>query len=423
MERRVVVTGLGVIAPNGHGLTEFETALRDGTSGLRHVRKMEEAGFACQVGGIPAEWKEKGEHYFTSDRLIAMNELLVYTCIAAIDAWRDAGLIVPESDSDEVLYDTGTIIGIGQSDTDTIARVAEQVARGRVKRLGSTIVEQTMTSAPTARVSELLALGGRATTVSSACTTGSDAIITGADLIRSGAADRMVVGGADTSSVVNWAGFDSMKVMNRNHNATPEQASRPMSGSAGGFIPGSGAGILILEELETAVRRGARIYAEYLSGVINGGGHRRGGSMTLPGSDGVIRGIRSAIKSANIRPDQIDAINGHLTGTMADPMEIQNWANALEVDPSRFPLVNSTKSLVGHCLGAAGGIEAVAAILQLHHGFIHGSVNCEDLHPEIVPFEKSVVQKTVERDVRILAKSSFGFGDVNGITIWKKWGE
>ncbi len=421
MQRRVVVTGMGVIAPDGHGLVEFETALRNGISGLRHIEQMAEAGFACHVGGVPPEWNEKAALYFSADRLMAMNELLIYAGIATLDAWKDAGLAVPANDSEEVFWDTGTIIGIGQSDTDTIQQVAEKVAAGKVRRLGSTVVEQTMTSAPTARVSELLALGGRATTVSSACTTGTDAIITGAEVILSGSAKRMVVGGADTSSLVNWAGFDAMKVLNRNHNTTPHQASRPMSATASGFIPGAGAGILILEELETALARGARIYAEYLGGALNGGGHRQGGSMTLPGSGGVQRAIQSAIRAAGIQPADIDAINGHLTGTMADPLEIKNWAEALQLEPSRFPLINSTKSLVGHCLGAAGGVEAVATILQLYNGFIHGSLNCEDLHPEIQPFARSVVHKTEKRDIHIIAKSSFGFGDVNGIVIWKKW--
>ncbi len=421
MKRRVVVTGLGVIAPNGHGLVEYEEALRNGKSGIRFVEKMKEANFACTVGGIPENWEKKGEEYFSGDRLLAMNELLIYTGIAAIDAWKDAGLEVPDPASDHVFWDTGAILGIGQSDTDTIRNISNKIDAGKVRRLGSTTVEQTMTSAPTARVSELLALGGQATTVSSACTTGTDAILTAARMIMFGLADRMVAGGADTSSTINWGGFDAMKVLNKNFNDTPEKASRPMSATAAGFIPGSGAGILILEDLETAQKRGARIYAELLGGHLNGGGHRMGGSMTLPNPTGVQRAVQESLKDAGITASQVDAINGHLTGTMADPLEIKNWTKALGVTPETFPYINSTKSLIGHCLGGAGGVEGVAAILQLHKGFIHGSINCEDLHPEIQPYEKSIVRKTIDKDIKILAKSSFGFGDVNGITIWKKW--
>jgi len=412
---------MGVIAPNAHGLDQFEQALRDGKSGIRKVEKMKEAGFSCQVGGIPENAAEKAKEYFSEDRLLAMNELLIYMGIAAIDAWRDAGLAIPDSDSDAVHWDTGTIIGIGQSDTDTIWDTIKKIEAGKIRRLGSTVVERIMTSAPSARITDLLGLGGEASTVSSACTTGTDAIIRSAHRIRCGFADRMVAGGVDTSSLVNWAGFDSMKVMNRNFNEEPHRASRPMSATAAGFIPGSGAGILVLEELETALKRGAKIYAEFAGGYLNGGGHRMGGSMTLPNPEGVRRAIEGAMQDAGINATQIDAINGHLTGTIADPLEIKNWARTLGRDGADFPYINSTKSLVGHCLGAAGGVEGIASVLEVHKGFIHGSINCEDLHPDIAGFEKSIVRKTIDRDINYLAKSSFGFGDVNGIVIWKKW--
>jgi 3-oxoacyl-(acyl-carrier-protein) synthase len=194
-----------------------------------------------------------------------------------------------------------------------------------------------------------------------------------------------------------------------------------MSASSGGFIPGSGAGVLFLETLESAQRRGARIYAEILGGALNCGGQRMGGSMTAPNPTSVQRCIQTAISYAKIKPEEIDYINGHLTATMADPKEINNWARALGVTPDKFPHINSTKSLIGHCLGAAGSIESVGAILQLYKGFIHKSINCEDLHEEIKPYANSVAQKTIDKDINIVAKASFGFGDVNGCLIFKKW--
>jgi len=421
MKRRVVVTGMGIIAPNAYGLSEYEAALRSGKSGIRIQQKMIDAGFACHVGGVPENWKDKAEKIFSADRLVAMNELLVYSGIACLEAWQDAGLRVIPTGEDHVYWDTGTVWGIGQSDCDTIAMVVKKIDEGKVRRLGSTIVEQTMTSAPSARITELLSLGGRATTVSSACTTGTDAIITGAYEIFSGRAERMVVGGADTSSLINWGGFDAMKVLNKNFNEEPHKASRPMSATAAGFIPGSGGACLILEELETAKKRGAKIYAEYAGGALNGGGHRMGGSMTLPNPTGVRRVVQQAIADAGITAKDIDLINGHLTGTMADPLEIGNWSVALDRKGSDFPLIQSTKSLIGHCLGGAGAVEAIAAILQIAKGFAHPSINCEDVHPQIEPFAKSIVHRTLEKEINIIAKSSFGFGDVNGVVIWKKF--
>ena len=193
-----------------------------------------------------------------------------------------------------------------------------------------------------------------------------------------------------------------------------------MSATTGGFIPGSGAGILMLESLESAQARGARIYCEVLGGHVNSGGQRGKGSMTAPNPVGVRKCIQAAMENAGIKASEIDAINGHLTGTMADPMEVENWRAALNVEPTALPYINGTKSMIGHALGAAGGIECVAAVLQLHKGFLHGSINCEDLHPGLEAFETRIVRKTIDKEVKIMAKASFGFGDVNGCLFFKK---
>ena len=177
----------------------------------------------------------------------------------------------------------------------------------------------------------------------------------------------------------------------------------------------------MLESLSSAEARGARIYAEVLGGNVNCGGQRQGGSMTAPNPNGVTRCIEAGLAEARISPDEIDAINGHLTATMADPIEVTNWSRALGRGADNFPLINSTKSLIGHGLGAAGGLELVAAVLQLVKGFVHGSANCEDLHPELEAYGKSIVQETVDVPIKILAKASFGFGDVNGCVVLRRW--
>ena len=218
-----------------------------------------------------------------------------------------------------------------------------------------------------------------------------------------------------------WAGFDSMRVLNSKSNDAPEKGSRPMSQSAAGFVPGAGGAVLFLESLESAKERGARIYAEILAGFLNCGGQRMGGSMTAPNSAGVQRNLKTCLKLAGIEGKQIDYINGHLTSTFADPLEIENWARALDLEPEKLPYINSTKSLIGHGLGAAGAVESLATVLQLHKGFVHASLNCTDLHEKIKPYEKSVVQKTKPVNLQIAAKSSFGFGDVNGSLIFKAW--
>ncbi|MEW5849947.1 MAG: beta-ketoacyl-[acyl-carrier-protein] synthase family protein [Myxococcota bacterium] len=419
---RVVITGLGVVAPNANGLAAFDAALRNGQSGIRAVPRTRELGFACQVGGIPQGVEELLPRYFTQEDLLAMNENMIFSNIAAMDCWRDAGLPRPATQRDP---DTGAIIGTGMGGPDTICeRVTPMVNAGKVRRLGSTMVEQCMASSVSAKTAGLLGLGNQVTTNSSACSTGCESVVMAAERIRHGMAKRMLAGGSEAASPYVWAAFDAMRVLDRDHNDAPAQASRPMSRSAGGFVPGSGAGLLMLESLESAKERGARIYAEILGGAINCGGHRDGGSMTAPNPAAVQECIRKALVASGITPDDVDAINGHLTGTFADPLEVENWSKALERPPERFPYINATKSLLGHGLGAAGGMELVAVTLQLQGGYVHGSLNCEDLHERLQPFAKSIPHQTVlpER-LEVIAKASFGFGDVNACVIVRRWRE
>ena len=423
MTRRVVITGLGVIAPNGNGVQEFELSLRKGRSGIRHIPVMEEMGFGCQVAGVPQGVDELVQAHFDEEEVMVMNLGQSYGSLAALEAWLDAGLVRPEPGDDEVDWDTGAVLGVGIGGMDTIAsKLIPTVDAKRVRRLGSACVEQVMASGISARVSGQLALGNMVTTNSSACSTGSEAISMGYERIRRGMAERMLCGGAEAASHYIWAGFDAMRVLCRGFNDEPEKASRPLSASAGGFVPGSGAGVVVLESLESAEARGARIQAEVLGTAVNCGGHRTGGSMTAPNPDGVRRCIQMALGDAGIDASQVDAINGHLTATGADPREMEAWAAALDRPPGEIPRVTATKSLVGHALGGAGGLEAVASVLMLREGFLHPCINCEDVHPEIEPFAASIPHETQEApDLRVLVKASFGFGDVNTCLVLGRW--
>jgi 3-oxoacyl-(acyl-carrier-protein) synthase len=196
-----------------------------------------------------------------------------------------------------------------------------------------------------------------------------------------------------------------------------------MSATASGFVPGSGSGALLIEDLESALERGATIYAEILGGNVNSGGQRGNGSMTAPNRIAVQRCIRNAIANTDICTTDIDAINGHLTATTKDSLEIENWAKALDRKGTDFPYINSLKSMTGHCLSGAGSIESIATVLQLHEGFIFGNTNCEDLHPEITKIIDSskIPLKKIDFNPSIIAKASFGFGDVNACVIFKKF--
>ena len=425
MRKRVVVTGMGVAAPNAHGLDDFEKALREGRSGIRFQPLLEELKFGCQIAGVPENFDEIRKNYFDREKLMSINDNIGYASVSAVDAWTDGGFSIPDGDDETVDWDTGVIAGSGIGGMDTIAQsVVPMVNEGRVRRLGSRIVEQVMNSGTSARIGGLIGAGNKVTSNSSACSTGNEAVIDALWRIRMGLAKRMIAGGSEGATPYIWGGFDAMRVMCRKFNDNPTAGSRPLSASACGFVPGSGGAMLLLEELETALARGARIYAEIIGGAVNSGGQRMGGSMTAPNPEGVKRCIRAAVADAGIDPGRVDAINGHLTATYADPMEVKNWAEALERTPDNFPYINATKSLIGHCLGAAGAIESVASVLQVYRGFIHPSINSEDVHPDIAPYAAKIPQTCVEfPELKYLAKAGFGFGDVNSCIIFKKWEE
>lgn len=422
MKNRVVITGLGVVAPNGVGLDAFSKAIKNGVSGITFHQQLADLNFSCCIGGIPQISEEKKLEYLTPLQLRGFNSSgILYGCMAGIDAWKDAGLSV-EADS-ALDVDSGTIFGTGTSGVEKFREAIYKLDDKQVKRLGSTVVVQTMASGISAFLGGILGLGNQVTTNSSACTTGTEAILMGYERIKNGQAKRMLVGSCSDDGPYIWGGFDAMRVMTYKHNDSPEKGSRPMSASASGFVPGSGAGALVLESLESALERHATIYAEVLGGNINSGGQRDGGTMTAPNAEAVQRCIKDAISNANISADDIDTINGHLTATSKDGLEIENWTKALHRKGDDFPYINSLKSMVGHCLAAAGSIESVATVLQLKEQFVFPNINCEDVHPEILELisEEKIITKSLKTDLNIAAKASFGFGDVNGCVIFKKY--
>lgn len=420
MSNRVVITGLGVVSPNGVGLEEFTAVLKSGTSGIKFYEELSDLKFSCCIGGIPKISEELKREYLTELQLKSFNSSgILYGCMAGIDAWKDAGLSI----TDDTDFDSGTIFGAGTSGIEKFREAIYKLDDKKVRRLGSTVVAQTMASGVSAYLGGILGLGNQVTTNSSACTTGTEAVLMGFDRIKAGKAKRMLVGSTSDHGAYVWGGFDAMRVLTYKHNQSPEKGSRPMSASASGFVPGSGAGALVLESLESALERGATIYAEVLGGDVNSGGQRKEGSMTAPNSKAVQRCIQNALKNAEVQPQDIDAINGHLTATSKDYTEVENWSKALSLVGADFPYINSLKSMVGHCLSAAGSIECVASVLQIHEGFIFPNLNCEDLNEEITSLisEDKIPQKVHVQEVNLVAKASFGFGDVNGCVLFKKF--
>ena len=421
-KKRVVITGLGVVAPNGVGVNDFLYAIKNGISGIKHDAELERLQFSCQISGTPEIMEELKNEYFTALELKNFNASgILYGVIAGMEAWKDAGLSIENIENPD--WDSGTIFGTGTSGIEKFRESIYKIDDFQTRRLGSTAVAQTMNSGVSAYLAAKLGLGNQVTTNSSACATGTESILMGYDRIVSGQAKRMLVGSTSDSGPYIWGGFDAMRVCTFKHNDSSEKGSRPMSESASGFVPGSGAGALLLEDLESALARKATIYAEVLGGNSNSGGQRGEGTMTAPNSVAVQKCIEDALRNSSINSNEIDTINGHLTATIKDSLEILNWSKALQLSKSNFPYINSLKSMIGHCLSASGSIESVATILQVHHGFIFPSINCEDLHPEIdtlVEREK-IPQQLIQKEINIAVKASFGFGDVNACVVFKKF--
>ncbi|MFD2866306.1 beta-ketoacyl-[acyl-carrier-protein] synthase family protein [Mucilaginibacter antarcticus] len=423
MGNRVVITGLGVVSPNGLNIPDFLHAIQNGVSGIKFVPEYEDLKFNCQVSGTPDfEW-DNLRNYITETSLYGLKgKGIAYGIKAGLDAWTDAGNDIVAEDT---LWDTGCVIGSSVADTDVIKNAINRVDARESKKLGSRVVEQIMNSGITAYVSGRLGLGNKIINNSAACATGTQSILMGYEYIKFGMAKRMLVGSCEYVDRYVFGGFDSMRVLSRKFNDAPEKASRPMSQSAGGFVPGSGAGALVLEDLDYALARGAKIYGELRGGSTNSGGQRNGGSMTAPGPEGVIRCVQDALKNSGVDACEIDLVSGHLTATMADKLEIQNWVKALGRSGDDFPMVNSLKSMVGHSLSAAGSIETVAAVLQLKHNFVHPNLNLEDPIPEILDIigANNLPVTKVDREINAVAKANFGFGDVNSCLIISKYND
>lgn len=424
-ERRVVITGIGITAPSASDCNEFLGLLRGGQSAICTQPEMAERGFQCQVGGVAEVGIAAESDWYDYYDLAEASSFIQLACVAGVEAWRSAGLELLPPDSEAVDWDTAMIVGSGFAGLDAAGNnVVPNTDQNAPKKIGSFGVQHTMGSGAAAMLSTIVGAGGQIAANSSACCTGTEAILDGYYKIQNGLAKRVLAGSVEGYSPYIWAQFEAARVLNRKHNDQPEAASRPLSESARGVAPSSGAGILVLESLESALERGAPIYAELLGGDCNSGGQRGSGSMTFPNNEGVQRCLHTAMQRSGITAEDIDLISGHLTATKADPLEAKNWADALALPRKDFPYLNAPKSIFGHALAGAGALETVACVLQLQHGFIHASLNCEDIHPgvaEHIPPEKIPHEWLEAPWLRTVIKASFGFGDVNACIILRKY--
>jgi 3-oxoacyl-[acyl-carrier-protein] synthase II len=412
MKNRVVITGMGVMTSLGRDLESFWGNLMAGKSGVSHIEAFDVEDYptkiAAEIKGFnPEDWIDRREAR-------RMDRFVQLACVAAIQALKDANLNVAEDTDPERV---GTYVGSGIGGLGTWEDQHKILLEKGPKRVSPFFIPMMIANMASGQISMITGAKGPNSTVVTACATGSHSIGDSMKIIQRGEADVMICGGAEsTIRPTGMAGFCALRAMST-RNDEPARASRPFDVDRDGFVMGEGAGVLILESLEHAQKRGARIYAEVIGYGMSGDAYH----MTDPDPDGAARCMIKALKDADISPEAIDYINAHGTSTpVGDRSETIAIKKALG-EHAYKTAVSSTKSMTGHLLGAAGGVEAIISILAIQNATIPPTINLENQDPEC---DLDYVPNTPRKaDLNVVMSNSFGFGGHNATVIMKKFVE
>ena len=410
--RRVVVTGLGCVSPVGNTVSEAWANLLAGKSGIDLITKFDASSFTCKIAG-----EVKGfdlDAYISAKEARTMDSFIHFGIAAASQAVADAGLPTGDALDDELATRIGCVIGSGIGGLPMIEHMhAEYTARG-ARRISPFFVPSTIVNMIAGHVSIRFGFKGPNLAIVTACTTGLHCIGEAGRMIEYGDADVIVAGGSEaTVSPLGVGGFAAMRAMST-RNDDPQTASRPFDKDRDGFVLGEGAGVMVLEEYEHAKARGAKIYAELAGfGMSADAGH-----MTAPNMDGPRRAMLSALRNAGVNADQVDYLNAHGTSTPLGDLNETNAIKAALGDHANKIVVNSTKSMTGHLLGGAGGIESVFTVLALHHQKSPPTINIFNQDPECDLDYCANTARDMKIDVAL--KNNFGFGGTNGALVFKR---
>ncbi|MBI5897782.1 MAG: beta-ketoacyl-ACP synthase II [Rhodocyclales bacterium] len=407
--RRVVVTGLGVISPVGNTVAEAWENLTAGKSGIGRITRFDPAPFKAQIAGEVKNFDVTA--YLSAKEARRMDTFIHFGMAAGIQALRDAGLDAPQADSERI----GVNIGSGIGGLPLIEDTHNDFLAGGPRKISPFFIPGTISNMISGNLSIMFGLKGPNIAVVTACTTGLHAIGLSARMIEYGDADVMVCGGAEaTVSPLAIGGFASAQALST-RNDDPATASRPWDKDRDGFVMGEGAGVLVIEEYEHARARGAKIYAELSGFGMSGDAFH----MTAPDTDGPRRSMVNALKNAGVNADQVHYVNAHGTSTpLGDKNETEAIKLALGVDAARKAVVNSTKSMTGHLLGGAGGLESVFTVLALHHQVSPPTINIFNQDPECDLDYCANTARQMKIDVAL--KNNFGFGGTNGSLVFRR---
>ena len=401
--KRVAITGIGIVSCIGNSTAEVSESLKNGKSGISRADKYVELGFKSQIFGMPSLDIEA-----KVDKRIRrfMGEGAAWNYVAMEQAIADAGL----EENDIINPMTGLIMGSGGPSTRTLVEAADTARDSGPKRIGPFAVPKCMSSTNSATLATPFGIKGINYSISSACATSTHCIGNAAEMIQWGKQDVMFAGGGEALEWSLSSLFDAMGAMSSKYNDTPATASRAYDKNRDGFVIAGGAGVLVLEEMERAQKRGAKIYAEVAGYGATSDGH----DMVQPSGEGAIRCMEMAMKDLDV---PVDYINPHATSTpVGDIKEIEALREVFDTD---CPPISATKSLTGHSLGAAGVQEAIYSLLMMQDDFIAGSAHIEELDPDFA--DMPIVQETRENaGLNCVLSNSFGFGGTNGSLVMKR---
>jgi 3-oxoacyl-[acyl-carrier-protein] synthase II len=410
MKKRVVVTGMGIISPLGIGLEDNWAAITEGRSGVGLISKFDAEGFPVQIAG-----EVKGfapEDYIGHKEVKKMDTFIHYALVSSQFALQDSGYEVTESNAER----TGVLVGVGLGGLPAIEKYHDIFKEKGVRKITPFFIPMLIANLASGQISINIGAKGPNTCVVTACATGTHSIGDAAKLIQYGEADAMIAGG--TESVITplcVGGFNAAKALST-RNDDPQGASRPFDKDRDGFVIGEGCGVVVLEELEMAKKRGAKIYGEIIGYGLNSDAYHI--TATDPEGKGAARCIELALKSGGINKEDIDYINAHGTSTGADATETTAIKSVFG-DRAKQMAVSSTKSMTGHLLGAAGGVEAIFSLMALKHGILPPTINYTTPDPECDL--DYVPNQAREKKIEVALSNSFGFGGTNGVLIFKKW--
>ncbi len=411
--RRVVVTGLGLVTPVGNNVQDAWTNLLAGQSGIQTITKFDASALACQFAG-----EVKGfniEDYIPGKEARHMDTFIHFGLAASMQAVRDAGLATGEALSLEQAERIGVLVGSGIGGLPMIEATHNDYKERGPRRISPFFVPASIINMISGHVSIQFGFKGPNLGVVTACTTGLHAIGMAARLIQAGDADIMVAGGAEsTVSPLGVGGFAAARALST-RNDDPTKASRPWDKDRDGFVLGEGAGVMVLESLESAQARGAKIYAELAGFGMSGDAYH----MTAPDVNGPTRSMRNALRDAGLNPEDVQYVNAHGTSTPLGDVNETNAIKACFGDHAKKLVVNSTKSMTGHLLGGAGGIESVFTVLAVHNQVSPPTINIFNQDPECDLDYCANTKREMKIDAAL--KNNFGFGGTNGTLVFKRF--